>query len=205
MVEIISISNTAFIKNLFFQSIKPSLSLMKIIPFCRRCGPSRKNWKMNSKAINIKTVILFLLPLLILSGCSSFPFYPGARQVLTSPQWKEQLPHYEFLPGNIEVEADLHQKEISRNALLNLNLLLEEKNQENPESRTQKVAVSLYLREYAFMKNFKPQKSLTLHILVKDQEGTELGSSYFSTESKDSFYSSSYLFKELKKGCGSLF
>ncbi|OQY34299.1 MAG: hypothetical protein B6241_05375 [Spirochaetaceae bacterium 4572_59] len=159
---------------------------------------------MNKPIINRKLILLFIFSLLFLAGCVSHPFNSPAKQILSNPSWKKQRSQYEFSSGIIEVETDLHKKEIARNGLLNLNLLLEEENQEDPENRTQEALVSLYLREYAFMKNFKPLKSLTLHMLIRDQEGRELGSYYFSTESKESFYSSSYLFKQLKRGCGSL-
>ncbi len=151
-----------------------------------------------------KGVILISL-LILLSACATNPFRPRAGQFLSDQEWQEEKTLYTYVPGKVEVEADLHEKEISRSALRNLTLLLEEGNRENqiPGGKTAKA--DLYLSEYSYMKDFKPLKTLTLHLVVYSEQGTPLCSYYRSMETKESFFSSPYLYKQLEKGVRKLF
>ncbi len=146
-----------------------------------------------------------VLVLLLLTSCSSLKISPRSTQTIIQPAWEETRSSYSYIPGVILVETNIYDQEIRRNGSENLDLILDRLNAENTEHPSRKASVALYLREYSFMKDYKPLKTLSVKIVVEDELGTPLGSYFYSTESTDSFFSSSYLYSRIEKGMAKLF
>lgn len=150
-------------------------------------------------------VLTYSLLLIFLVSCSSLPLLqPHATQVITDENWKDVRENYIYTPGTISIEADLNKEAIERNAAKELALLLNELNGKI-QGTGENCRIDIGLREADFMKDYQPVKTLALTMTVSNDSGKKLASYFYSEESKDSFYSSSYLFKCMKKGFGKLF
>ena len=150
--------------------------------------------------------LISALLVILLTGCSSMAFFSlHSTQTIIQPAWEDTRSSYRYIPGVIMVETNLYDQEIHRNGSENLELLLDRLNAENEESPHKKASVALYLREYSFMKDYKPLKTLSVKLVVEDEQGNPLGSYFYSTESTDSFFSSSYLYSRIEKGMARLF
>ena len=145
--------------------------------------------------------------LLLLSSCSSIlPLQSKADQWYISEGWGEWKDDASFLPGRILIECDLYEQEIRDNAVLNLSLLVDDLNRRSTEGLHKTDAyVDVRIREYAFMKNFRPMKTISLKITVLDNRNEPRGIYYFTEETKDSMFSSAYMYKEMEKGFKKLF
>ena len=155
------------------------------------------------KPLGMKTLMYSIL-FIMLASCSSIPLLqPHATQVVTGENWKDIRESFTYSLGTVSVEADLNKAAIQGNAVKGMELLLNELNAEYTGSGECRIDIGL--READFMKDYQPVKTLALTMTVVDLSGKQIASYFYSVESKDSFYSSAYLYKRLKKGFGKLF
>jgi len=146
---------------------------------------------------------ILMISVLLLTSCSSFSiFTPRADQLTCSSSWKESS--WTLQPGEITLEAELNQDEILKNAGQSLHLLIEKQNSIAEEGASASEMI-LRLKEYSYMKDYRLLNTLSLEILVMDEGGNCLARYFHAEESKDSFYSSRFMYKQLEKGFKKLF
>jgi hypothetical protein len=150
---------------------------------------------------------LLTLELILFCSCTSADFFHSkANHYLCSDLWKKG--NKTLLQGEITLETDLNQDEVLKNARQSLNLLIEKQNchnSENTPDKAEEVEVVLKLTEYSYMKDYQLLNTLSLELLVLNIEGVCLARYYHGEESKDSFFASTFMYKQLEKGFKKLF
>ncbi len=154
--------------------------------------------------LNFPSQVRFLILTIVIIpalGCSSVQIIPSRLSRITVfPEWEKQKKSYTLVPGVLWVETDLYKKEIQQTGTDNLSHILNRFNTDNPLKTDKKAFVALYLREFSYLKDYQPWKTLSLKLVVQDESGKIWGTYYFCTESKDSFFSSTYLYRQIEKG-----
>jgi len=144
---------------------------------------------------------------LISASCTTAGlFAPRADQVLTAPEWETRRESVVLSPGKIVIECDLYEQEIRENARQSLSLLLDK--QFEGRSAGEAVpggTVDVRIREYSFMKNFRPVNSVSFYMAVYDPEENCLADYFYTEETRDSAFSSPYLYRQLERGFKKLF
>jgi len=177
--------------------LKEKLNHQRILSrYSRRKGDSL--WMITHKLL----INLLIIPLLFTSCSSVSLFKSQADQLICSETWKKSS--WTLQPGEISLEADLNQDEIMKNAGQSLNLLIDRQNSLAEEGALQTEMV-LRLKEYSFMKDYRLLNTLCVELLVMDPGGNCLARYFHAEESKDSFYSSRFMYKQLEKGFKKLF
>jgi len=150
-----------------------------------------------------KVTCYSLLAALLITSCSSLDlFNPAVDQLTCSAEWKEK--NLSLASGEIRLDADLNKKEILGNAGQSLNLLILRHNRQ-AGTDAEKAGVDLCLQEYVFMKDYRMLNTLSLEMTIRDDSGIIMARYFHAEESRDSFFSSRFMYKELERGFKRLF
>ncbi|MDA3958003.1 hypothetical protein [Oceanispirochaeta sp.] len=170
----------------------------------KACALKYSSRKKNGFNDESNAILLLLLIFLLFGSCSTLNLpHSGTAQVLCTESWGDV--EMFLLPGEISLETDLNRDEILKNADQSLNLLIDRQNSLAREKPGGQVEMVLSLREYSYMKDYRLLNTMSLELLVQDREGNCLARYYHAEESKDSFFASSFMYGQLKKGFKKLF